>query len=98
MVFTMIALRIRSLPLAAGTAVAAAVFYIGPPWLMQSYDGSEQSWNVAEYLAGDAYPLIGTAVLLTVALWRAEAADPTAPPSQESAAVPVSVRSVEGAP
>jgi alpha-1,2-mannosyltransferase len=70
MVFTALAIRTRQVPLAAGVAFAAAIFYIGPPWLMQKYDGSEQNWNVAEYLTGDAYPLIGIAMLVTVLLWR----------------------------
>ncbi|MCA2218289.1 glycosyltransferase family 87 protein [Jidongwangia harbinensis] len=96
MVFTMVAVRTRALPLAAGVAFAAAVFYVGPPWLMQRYDGSEQNWNVAEYLAGDAYPLIGIAVLALVALWRTEPAEP--PPAEAGAERPVPARTPGRAP
>ncbi|GAA3727796.1 glycosyltransferase 87 family protein [Plantactinospora mayteni] len=82
MLCTALAAGTRRLPVLAGTAFAAAVFYIGPPWLMQTYDGSELRWNVAEYLAGAAYPIIGLTLLGALALYRG---DPVTPPSPATA-------------
>jgi alpha-1,2-mannosyltransferase len=70
MILAVYALELRSLFLAAIGAFVAAVFVAAAPWAMQRYDGSELKWNVVQYLAADAYPLIAIAALVALAAMR----------------------------
>ncbi|MGP4024109.1 glycosyltransferase 87 family protein [Actinomadura sp. 3N407] len=84
MILAALAVERRDLMLGTVTAFVAAVFYIGPPWLMQFYDGSERHWSVVEFVAGDAYPLIALAMLGALAGMGARS--PVRPREVETAA------------